>query len=205
MIQELYSYLLQHKSISIPGLGTIYVERIPAQSDFVNKQLLPPAYHYRFNKYFDAPDKEFFTYLASQKEIADYEAIKMYNEWAFEFRNKIDADHSAEWDGVGVLSKDGSGEIVFEPVSALAPFLSPVSAVRIIRSNSRHLMLVGDKEVTNLEMTGYLNEETHIEKESWWIYALIIAALALIFIFFHYYKTGSTIESIGNQQQIQVR
>ncbi len=60
MVKLISTYLIQNKSVSIPGLGTIYVERVPAQSDFVNRQLLPPAYHYRFDKYFDAPGKDFY-------------------------------------------------------------------------------------------------------------------------------------------------
>ena len=72
----LTSYLLQNKSISIPGLGSMYIERIPAQTDFVNKRILPPDYHFRFDKYFDAPDKDFFAYLAQQMNRGDYETIK---------------------------------------------------------------------------------------------------------------------------------
>ena len=208
MIPLLNSYLFQNKMISIPGLGSIYIERIPAQSDFVNKQLLPPSFHYRFDKYFDVPDKDFFNYIASENEIADYEAIKLYNEWAFEFRNKIGVNHAVKWEGVGTLKKDISGEIIFEPFSYASANLLPVPAVRIIRLNSQHTMLVGDKEVTNVEMSGYLQESTestYVEKESWWIYALILAAVALIFIFFHFYKYGLTVESAGNRQTIHVK
>ena len=205
MIEELNSYLLQHKSIGIPGLGTIYVERIPAQSDFVNKQLLPPAYHYRFNKYFDVPDKQFFSYLAAQKEVADYEAIRIYNEWAQEFKNRIETDREVKWDGVGVLTSDASGDILFEPVASLTSFMPVVPAQRVIRDNVKRLMLVGDKELTNEEMAGFLSEETQVEKASWWMYALIILALALIFIFFYYYNNDGMGGIFGNRRPLPTR
>ena len=48
MVEALYSYLLQHKSLSIPGLGTIFIERVPAQSDFVNKQLTASIISFSF-------------------------------------------------------------------------------------------------------------------------------------------------------------
>ena len=209
MIAVLNKYLVQHNSISIPGLGTIQVERIPASTDFVNKQLLPPALHYRFDKFFDSPDKDFFSYLATTKKIAEYEAIRLYNEWALNLRNRIREDEPVHWDGVGTLRKDVSGEILFEPVSISPPFLKPVRAERVIHSNALHTMIVGDKEVTNREMNEYLVEEVqvekvHVEKESWWIYAMIIAAIAFIIIFFHFYKNGVRPESIGNQQTIRV-
>ncbi|MBL7735995.1 MAG: hypothetical protein JNL51_11095 [Chitinophagaceae bacterium] len=205
MIEELNSYLLQHKSIGIPGLGTIYVERIPAQSDFVNKQLLPPAYHYRFNKYFDVPDKQFFSYLAAQKEVADYEAIRIYNEWAQEFKSKIETDREVRWNGVGVLTADDSGDILFEPVASLTSFMPAVPAQRVIRDNVKRLMLVGDKELTNEEMAGFLSEETQVEKPSWWMYALIILALALIFIFFYYYNNDGMGGIFGNRRPLPNR
>lgn len=205
MVAALNSYLVQHKSISIPGLGTIYVERKPAQTDFVNKQIIAASYHYRFDRYFDAPDKDFFTYLAAQKEIADYEAIRWYNEWAYELRNKIRTEQEVKWENVGVLKTDLSGEIVFEAQTNLIRFLEPVPAQRVIRSNSQHTVLVGDREVTNTAMTDYLNEETvYVEKESWWIYALILATIALVVIFFHFFQHGGRSGSLNNQQTITI-
>ena len=206
MTEALTSYLLQHKSISIPGLGTVYIERIPAQTDFVNKQILPPSYHFRFDKYFDAPDKEFFTYLAQQKDIADYEAIKWYNEWAYELRNRLRIDEVVEWKGVGSLRKDVSGDIVFEAAGAIPSDQQPAPATRVIHSNTQHTMLVGDREVTREIVTeeseAYPAEEEEPVKNTWWIYALIIAAIALSIIFFNFYKNGFTTSGAGNQQRI---
>src|SRR5690349_18852694 len=165
------TYLLQKSSISIPGLGTIYVERSPARSDFINRQLLPPSYHFRFDKYFDAPGKDFFTFLAAKKNVEDYEAIKMYNEWALSLRNSIGTEESATLEGIGRLKRDMSGEVVFEADAAPQPYQVTVQAQRIKRTNARHNMIVGDKEVSNIEMTDYL-QEVHREKTSWWIYAL---------------------------------
>jgi hypothetical protein len=201
MIQLVNNYLLQHKSVSIPGLGTIYVERIPAQSDFINRQLLPPAYHYRFDKYFDAPEKEFFAFLAARKNIPEYEAIKMYNEWALGIRNNISTDHATVLEGVGELKRDDSGDIVFEAVGSLKTYDVAVPAERVIRTNARHAMIVGDKETTTMEMTGYL-QEVRKKKASWWIYALIIAAIALVAIFFHYFINGQE-APFGNHQTIE--
>jgi hypothetical protein len=206
MTEALTSYLLQHKSISIPGLGTVYIERIPAQTDFINKQILPPSYHFRFDKYFDAPDKEFFTYLAQQKDIADYEAIKWYNEWAYDLRNRLRTDEVVEWKGVGALKKDVSGDIVFEASGAIPANQRPAPAVRVIHSNTQHTMLVGDREVTREfsteETYAPYPEEAPAKNNAWWIYALIIAAIALSAIFFHFYQNGFS--ATGNQERISV-
>ena len=205
MIDTLNTYLVQHRSISIPGLGTIYVERIPAQTDFVNKQILPPSYHYRFDKFFDSPHKDFFTFLAARKNMAEYEAIGFYSDWALDFRNRIRNNEVIEWEGVGTLAQDSSGEVMFHAQSALPSYLKPVYAERVIRNNAQHTMLVGDKETTNVEMTELLSEEVYVEKESWWIYALIIAAISLVAIFFYFNRNGMNIESTSNQQKVYSR
>jgi hypothetical protein len=197
-------YLLQHSSVSIPGLGTIYVERSPARSDFVNRQLLPPSYHFRFDKYFDAPGKDFFTFVASKKNIEDYEAIKLYNEWALGLRNSIGADNTATLEGIGTLRRDGSGDVLFEPVPVPDLFSTPVPARRIVRSNARHTMLVGDREVSNVEMSDYLHEEARRKRISWWIYAVIIAAIAIAVIFIRYMNSENG-NRFGNQQTIVPR
>jgi hypothetical protein len=198
------TYLLQKSSVSIPGLGTIYVERSPAHSDFINRQVLPPSYHFRFDKYFDAPGKDFFTFLAARKNIEDYEAIKLYNEWAHSLRNDLSTDQSSSLEGIGVLKRGESGDVIFE-AEPLPDLLNiPVPAERIIRTNAKHTMLVGDKEVSNVEMTEYLHDEVHKEKTSWWIYALIIAAVALTAIMFHLFRKPN-VSPFGNHQTIQTK
>lgn len=204
MFAILNKYLVQHKSISIPGMGSLVAETIPAVTDFTNHRFLPIQIKFRFDKYFDAPDREFFTYLASQKKIADFEAIKWYNEFAYDLRYKIKNERSAVWEGIGVFKRDAGGDIVFESNAAPYPLYGPVAAERVIHPDARHSILVGDKEKTNYEMTEILGSEVHVERESWWLYALILGATGLGILFFylfnHDFKWGVT----GNQQKIQV-
>ncbi|MEO6316243.1 MAG: hypothetical protein ABIU63_14620 [Chitinophagaceae bacterium] len=205
MYEVLNRYLFQHKSISIPGLGSLVAESIPAVSDFANKQLLPVQLKFRFDKYFDLPDRDFFTYLSLKKNIPDFEAIKWYNEFAAELRNKIKTEEEAVWEGIGVFRKDFGGEVTFEANAQLYELYSPVKAERIIRADATHSILVGDKEKTNYEMTELLNDEVYVERESWWIYALILAAIGLSILFFHLYSNHMRWGVTGNQQQIQMK
>ncbi len=136
MTDVLNSYLVQHRSINIPGLGTLYIEAVPARTDFVNKQLLPPFLSYRFDKYFDAPDKDFFEYVARHRQIPEHEAIRWYNEFSFNLRSELRNQEEAEWKGVGVFKKDAAGEIIFEENKLDNSIYEPVLAERVIRSNA---------------------------------------------------------------------
>ena len=148
MSKVLYSYLLQKHHLPIPGLGSIQLERLPAQTDFVNKQLLPPSFHFRFDKHFDAPDKDFFAFLAAQNNIADFEAIRWYNEWAYNLRNQIRNHKPITIDGLGILTMDLSGDIRFKPIDTIATFFHPAPAVRVSKSSIQHVIVRrGDSEV----------------------------------------------------------
>jgi hypothetical protein len=190
MIPALNSYLHQHKSLSIPGIGTIYIERTPARSDFTNKQILPPGYHYRFDRFNDTPDKQFFSFIARKTNVADYEAMQWYTDWAYEISAKLKADSIVFWEGVGALKRNDTGEVFFETIAPIDAFLQPVPAMRIIRINTSHTMLVGDKELTNLQMSGYLNDnDKHpVHKTNWAAYALIVGLLLIIVFFLYLFR-----------------
>jgi len=197
MFAVLNAYLFQHRSISIPGLGTIYLETLPAEADVADRTMLPPVYRFRFDKYFDAPDKEFFGYLASQQNMLDFEAIKWYNEFSFELRNRIRAEDQVSWDGVGILKKDGSGNILFESVKAPAFFLQPTPAMRVQREDAQHTLVVGDRERTSGEMNEWLQEENNGRRRiAWWVIAVVLAVAGLAVLGWHFYTNGW---STGNQ------
>jgi len=201
MFQVLNAYLFQHRSISIPGLGTIYLETFSASVDVADRVILPPLYQFRFDKYFDSPDREFFSYIASQKNVLDYEAIKWYNEFSLELRNRIRSEESVDWEGVGILKKDEGGHVIFEPAPTNGLFLTPTPALRVNRQNAQHTLLVGDQERTNVEMNEWLLDEEEADKKRklWWVAALVLAILALIALGWHFYNNGW---SIGNQNSL---
>src|ERR1700748_843137 len=197
MWQVLNAYLFQHRSISIPGLGTIYLETLPANVDVAERTMQPPVFQFRFDKYFDAPDKEFFAFVASQRNVLDYEAIKWYNEFSFELRNRIRTEEEVSWHGVGILKKDSTGGVQFESAKAPAFFLQPVSAVRVNRQDAQHTLLVGDRERTSGEMNEWLHDEVlHRRKFPWWIIAVILAVIGLSVLGWHFYVHGW---ATGNQ------
>jgi len=207
MIEILNSYLFQHKSISIPGLGTIYMETIPASVDTATHNMLPPLYYFRFDKYVDAPDKQFFSYLAARKEIADYEAIRIYNEFSYALRESVDREEKVKWETVGEWKKNAEGNILFESALDNPAFLRPVPARKVIHPDARHVLLVGDNERTSVEMNEWLNHEADATEggRPWWIYALIVAIISVLLLLFHFSYNGWNINSVGNQQKLEVQ
>jgi hypothetical protein len=204
MYAILNRYLFLNKSIPVPGLGTICMESQPASIDASTRSILPPAYRFRFDKFFDSPDKNLFAYLSAQQNISDYEALRQYNDFAFSLRDRLNYFREAPWEGLGILKKDDMGDIYFE-TSILNPFfLQPVHAEKVVRANAKHMLLVGDRERSNSEMSDWFAEEPVHGNRLWWLVALIGGIAAALVIMFHFSSHGWNVGSTGNQHLIQV-
>ncbi|HCL83909.1 MAG TPA: hypothetical protein DIC22_08035 [Chitinophagaceae bacterium] len=205
MYAILNRYLFLNKSIPVPGLGTICMESQSATPDASTRSILPPTYRFRFDKFFDSPDKELFAYLSSEQHISDYEALRQYNDFAFSLRDRLNYYREAPWEGLGILKKDDMGDIHFETSIANPFFLQPVPAEKVVRANAKHMLLVGDRERSNREMSDWFAEEPVHGNKLWWLVALLLGIAAAFLILFHFSSHGWSVESTGNQQLIQVK
>lgn len=205
MYAILNKYLFLKKSIPLPGLGTIWMESIPATIDASTRSILPPTYQFRFDKFSDSPDKDLFTYLSTQQSISDYEALRQYNDFAYSLRDHLNYSREASWEGLGTLVKNDLGEIYFESSMPNPTFLQPVPAEKVVRANAKHMLLVGDQERSSNEMNEWFAEEPVHGNRLWWLVALIGGIAAVMVILFHFSSHGWNVGSTANQQLIQVK
>ena len=205
MYTILNRYLFLHKSIPIPGLGTICLESQAATIDASTRTIHPPVYRFRFDKFSDSPDKDLFAYLSAQQKISDYEALRQYNDFAYSLRDRLNYFREAPWEGLGILKKDDTGEIHFESSILNPSFLQPVPAEKVVRTNAKHMLLVGDRERSSREMSDWFAEEPIHGNRLWWLVALIGGIAAALIIMFHFSSQGWNVESTGNQQTIRVK
>lgn len=203
MTTTLFSYLLQNKSLSIPGLGTIMVERVPAQNDFVHRRILSPTYHFRFDKYFDAPDKAFFSFLATQERLADHEAIRQYNEWAFTLRTSLRAEQPVSLGSLGTMLQDASGEITFKPCRQINDFFQSVAAQRIenlsLPEHPVEAPAPPQEQAADAALAADFYPEQETVKEYWRWYVVGMATLLVLLLLFHFIRKGWTIDATGLQ------
>jgi hypothetical protein len=205
MYAILNRYLFLNKSIAVPGLGVICMESQPASIDTSTRTIQPPTYRFRFDKFFDSPDKDLFSYLSSQQHISDYEALRQYNDFAYSLRDRLNYFREAPWEGLGILKKDDTGEIHFETSIENPFFLQPVPAEKVVRANAKHMLLVGDRERSNSEMSDWFAEEPVHGNRLWWLVALLGGIAAFLVIMMHFSSHGWNVGSTGNQQMIQVK
>jgi len=185
----LHSYLLQYKRLSIPGVGSFTVEHIPARLDFPNKTLHPPLPVIRFNTDTAAADKQLFKYLSGQFNLNETEAIRHFNDFAFDFKNDITNNGEAVLPGIGKISKAFTNAYTFQPEASLHGYFPDLKVERVIRENVEHTIRVGEDEKTSTQMQELLAEEPR--KDLWWVYAIILAAIGIgAIVYYHLLKNG---------------
>jgi hypothetical protein len=183
-MQELIaSYLFQEKSTSLPGIGSLTLHNSGAVTDFTNKKILAPhpVIHFENN---ETGSGSLLEFISKKNNCNLPEAAADLDSFCVHLKKEMASDSGAKLEGVGDLFINPAGEIVFRQVEIPSEFLQPVQADWVIHQASEHAMRVGDKEVTNTEMSEYYNLEP-AAKEHWWIWAIIlgIAGIAAILIY----------------------
>ena len=105
MYADLYKYLLLHKKLSVPGIGTFLLERRPAGVDFLNRQVKAPIYSIAFVNRIDIASRSFFNWLGNALGISDRDAVVRFNDFAFDMKKQISEGATISWNGVGVQVK----------------------------------------------------------------------------------------------------
>jgi hypothetical protein len=203
MHQLIASYLFQNKTCPLPGLGTLLLTAGNAESDFFGKTIKAPEPVIVFEtKENDASN--LLDYIAAKTNSTVFQAIDKLGQLCNNLKGAAISNNPATLDGVGNFFSDASGNINFKPLALPFSFFQPVKAERVIHPEAEHNILVGDKETTNTVMTEYFSEEeeTPAKKDRWWIWVIILSAIALLALLF--YANGASVSSmVGNVTPVQ--
>jgi hypothetical protein len=201
MYQHLHEYLVLNKQLSVPGIGTFFLERKPAGTDLIHRRINPPAYTITLHHSSATPAKKFFYWLAEKLNIHYNEAIVRFNGFAFDLKNRVTSGDKVIWDNVGILTKGMAGELKFESALKDYKFDPPVSTTKIIREKAVHSVRVGELDTTSAEMTAWLHPAEE-NRSYWWAPALIAAVLLFIFTGLYFSQRGISSSSAANQQKL---
>ena len=174
MQQFITAYLFQNKICPLPGLGTLAIVTKPSESDFIHKQILAPVPTIQFSEA-ETSTTDLVNYISVKESYTNSEAETALHNFSAELKS------GKAVEGVGKFSVNTSGNIVFEAEPLPAYFTPAIHAERVIHPEADHNILVGDKETTAAVMTEYYAEEP-VKKDRWWIWAIVLAAIAIAVI-----------------------
>jgi hypothetical protein len=202
MQDSLYEFLLLNKKISLPGIGTISLCKTLALHDLSNKQFIAPASFFTIDPRNDKPSKKLFDWLSASLNITEWEAIKSVNDFSFDLKKRLSEFGEVSWEKVGVIRRDNNGDLKLDPPNISLQSEPPVTAEKVIRLKSEHIVLVGEKEKTSVEMEEYI-AESPAKKNYTWLIAVILTVLAVMFIGWYFSEKGFSTSSAGNQSVIK--
>lgn len=200
MYKELFQFLLIHKELPVPGIGTFLLERNSASVDFPNKQITAPSYQVTLKPGAEPPGKSFFNKLSALLHQSGRDTVLQFNDFVFELKQQIMDNAVVDWKGIGRLQKGLAGDIrlVYTDDFLVQP---PVPAEKVIRERADHMVRVGEDEMTSAEMTEILNQPEE-KKSYWWVFAMIIGILSVIFIGWHLSENGVDLKATGNTKKL---
>jgi hypothetical protein len=202
MQDTLYEFLLLNKKLSLPGIGTISLCQNSAQHDFSNKQFTAPSFYFTIESRNDKPSKKLFDWLSSSLSITEWEAIKYVNDFSLDLKKKLSENGDASWEKVGVIRRNNNGDLKLDSQNILLQSEAPVTAEKVIRAKAEHVVLVGEKEKTSVEMEEYFAGGP-AKKNYTWLIAVILTVLAVMFIGWYFSEKGFSTSSAGNQTVIK--
>jgi hypothetical protein len=162
----------QKKICLLPGLGTLELLTQAAETDFVNGKINAPTQKITFEQQ-HKKDTIFNEFSAISAVLLD----------------EVNKNGQVKIDGLGTFIKKGTA-ISFDAQKLNSEFNPAVTAIRVQRENVEHDILVGDKQTTNVIMSEFFADETKTTKVYWWIWAAVLAALAIGVIGYYWIKNG---------------
>lgn len=166
--------LFLNKTCRLPGIGTLAVITRSAEHDLVNAKIKAPVPSIVFSASQEADENVFNEFTALSELI----------------KKDIDEKGIVTLKGVGDFVKNEASGIDFIPQQVNRIFLPTVAAQTVIRQNTKHAILVGDKETTSTQMTGYFEEIETLKKSRWWIWAIVLGVVGLATIVLYLLQYG---------------
>lgn len=187
MHELLHNWLASQHVLGIPGWGTLRAVTTNPEIDFINKQITPPQQHIDFIEGVPQADKNFYQWLAVALETDETTAIRRFNDFVSDVKEKLQLSGSVVLPGIGVFENTETAKPSFIQQQASANLFTAIRAEKIMRHQDSFNVLQGDTENTSLEVVQQFDstfEETEAEK--WWVTALFLFAAGIITILFYY-------------------
>jgi len=198
MLNYLTKYLLQYKTVSVPGVGTLCLVHQPPRLNVADKLIEPPSYVVEIKNGDDISDHQllFLSSLANKgKEAVENEL----NSFGNTVQQKIN-NGGFNWAGLGLIKNDTRTL----PLSVTS--LQPLAAERVIRQDAKHTVLIGDREVSSAHIFERSSETVVHEKKravsiqiGWILLLLSLLATALLLYLgkFNVNASGSKLPPTG--------
>ena len=173
MDQQLYKYLVLHKNLAIPQLGSFVIKNEPSHFDSTTGLLHAPKPVIHFTDgIIPMSEKFFFDFLSSEMGIDEVAAIKQFHDYAYQLRKDLQENRVVAVGGIGTLAKGEDELVSFNPAHDISELLPPVQKAEAIPVTD----VYDSEKISDIEET----------KDQWWVYALVLLIIGLGALLYYY-------------------
>lgn len=193
MFELYYQYLLLNRKAAVPGLGTFIIFRNPAYLNFEQKIIAAPTWEIIFSKSNALKDESFNHFVSHRQNTSENESSVSVNDFFESINREISISKQIDWPNIGLLTDNGSGEILLKNTNHLVEYFPDVHAEMIVREN-------GEKSVFDNYVSSPAADLTKVKditgheanrKQEWLIDAVILALLAIAAIGYYFMQNGT--------------
>lgn len=189
MYELLYKYLILNQKLALPGVGSFYIEAVPAQMDFVAGTLIAPKKVVNFNRDSITADRAFYDYLISEMKLNESEVIKRLNKFGQQIRQAA-LQNGISLPGIGMLKMSNQDDLSFYPETKENDLMPEINLSNSVASESNLINVYDSGETKIILQKAAHPEEEKIEMVSkedyWWVYAIVLALMGLGALLFYY-------------------
>lgn len=188
--------LLNSDCVIVPDLGGFMTHHVDARYDEQDNMFVPPVRTLGFNPQLTMNDSLLAQSYVEAYDISYPEAMRRIESEVSELKQALVAEGHYILNGIGELTMNDNGKILFEPCEAglLTPALYGLSAFEMKRLSD----LTPDTENQPEEKPADNKEKTIVIKMSWLRNAVAVAAAVIMFFFILTPPISS--DSTANQQ-----
>jgi hypothetical protein len=189
VLQLLTQYLTRARSVTIPHLGSLTLETVPASWNVTDRELRGPAFRAHVAEGQEVDERQ-IAFLAAALQENESALTDRLRDFGMQLHRHLLREPFL-WPGIGLLHWQ-EGRLQLQPATPV--MLDPITAERVIHADARHTIRVGEQEVwSDEERTGEVRTKRH---ELEWL-AWLLVVLALLFIFWCFYRNGFSIHATG--------
>jgi nucleoid DNA-binding protein/cell division protein FtsN len=174
--------LLRNEQLAIPGFGSFKIIHRPARISKTTQVLTPPSREIVFEGQLKSGDNQLLLAIKKKHGLSEAEASEALNKYILHIEEEIRSTGSILMEGLGKLKREGTGTLIFEPISEL---LNPGGVFALPKID----IPVTEKRENTRPVTEYKKTLSHPEvrrRRNWWIPAVAVIFLATV-IFVSYF------------------
>lgn len=180
MWNAIAKYLALSQHVEIPGVGSFRLESSAAQAG--DMLLSAPRQQIVFNRGTALTDRRFYDFLAAETGITEVEAVRKFQDFAYELRQKLQSQPEVRLGSIGSLSRSPLGEISFESSFSSDRYFPDIQLPEVATARDQGAVITDD-ESNAIEAAA----EEATPADRWWLWAVILAVTAVAAIGYYYY------------------